>query len=185
MEKANSECIVSTTGTEKWIQMYFYVTSNSGEINRESSPLYKDGWCSCLCILSIQSWMVKILPSQLHRYGTELRCDFSLIYSLIQMLNAQIKHHIALALPLFQMMAALGAPDTWQVNVATAPSVTVMSTGGTMKAGAIPAEHTVTFLIRMRKRHICSVSPHSRLMQSTHTPPQEHANYHKRPNNSQ
>lgn len=61
------------------------------------------------------------------------------------MLNAQIKHHIELALPLFQMMAALGAPDTWQVNVATAPSVTVISTGAAVKSGAIPAEHTHIF----------------------------------------
>ncbi len=73
--------------------------------------------------------------------------------SLVNAKTAQIKHHFAVALPLSQMTAGLGAPDTWQVNMAAAPSVTVMSTGAAVKAGVIPAKHTVTVFNQEEKTH--------------------------------
>lgn len=40
-------------------------------------------------------------------------------------------------LPLFHVMAGLGAPDTSHLRMAVIPSVTVVSTGRWVKAGAI------------------------------------------------
>lgn len=45
-------------------------------------------------------------------------------------------------------MAGLGAPETWQVNEAAEPSVTVMLAGGAVKVGAKPAETVDTALIK-------------------------------------
>lgn len=62
-------------------------------------------------------------------------------------------------------MDGFGAPETWQVKEATAPSVTLMLTGGALNAGVIPAQSINTGVAKQAATLLKSVC----LMQLTYT----------------